>query len=468
MTVTRDELATILEELHDTLLGAVVQQARVPDRDRVVLALRQPGATSWLLLCAAPALGRLHLIDKAPPNPKESLAFQGLLRKEVRGTIRRVAQLAGERIMRLDIASEESRRSIVLELYGAGGNIVLLDGEDRVLGRAGSPRRPGSSAGRGERWEPPGERGEWTDIGSRAGLNGHDAVRQVYVARETQLHCGAARAEATRRLTRRRKELRRLTKRQRSDLQKIGSPAPLRRTAELLQGSFHLLRKGQRSVDVTDWAAPDQPTVTVPTDPALEPSQLVARAFSRARRAERAQTAGEERLRATLAALEEVEALAELMEEDEESAIEMVDELLPGAAAQSRGRREGPRLPYTAWRTPSGHEIRVGRGAADNDQLTQRHSRGNDVWLHVRGRPGAHVVVRDPGKSPAPTLLVLAAQLALAHSGLADGAREEVTWTRVKHVSKPKGSKPGSVVATQDKVLYVELDREALAALTRL
>ena len=97
-----------------------------------------------------------------------------------------------------------------------------------------------------------------------------------------------------------------------------------------------------------------------------------------------------------------------------------------------------------------------------------RLSKGNDVWLHVRGRPGAHVIIRDPGKSPSPELLLLGAQLALVRSGLANGEREEVTWTRVKHVNKPKGSKPGSVVATQDRVLYVEVDRSALDSLTRV
>ena len=109
--------------------------------------------------------------------------------------------------------------------------------------------------------------------------------------------------------------------------------------------------------------------------------------------------------------------------------------------------------------------MHVGRSAADNDALTLHNAKGNDVWLHVRGRPGAHVVIRAPGRAPQPELLLLAAQLALVHSGLADGARAEVTWTRVKHVKKPRGLPPGKVLVTQERVLYVETDRAALEQL---
>ena len=110
----------------------------------------------------------------------------------------------------------------------------------------------------------------------------------------------------------------------------------------------------------------------------------------------------------------------------------------------------------------------MGRGASDNDDLSFRHAGAKDVWMHVRGRPGAHVVLRKPGASPSPELLLLVGQVALSHSGIAEGAKAEVAWTRVKEVKKPKGFPPGKVLVGREKVLYLKAKRSELDALKRL
>ena len=55
----------------------------------------------------------------------------------------------------------------------------------------------------------------------------------------------------------------------------------------------------------------------------------------------------------------------------------------------------------------------------------------------------------------------------MKHSGLKAGAREEVSWTRVKELRKPKGLGPGKVLLRSEKVLYLTYDSETLAALTK-
>ena len=66
----------------------------------------------------------------------------------------------------------------------------------------------------------------------------------------------------------------------------------------------------------------------------------------------------------------------------------------PRPAQRPRRRRDEPAPPYRAFRSLAGLPILVGRGAAENDELTRRVARGNDLWLHARGQAGAHVVVR--------------------------------------------------------------------------
>jgi predicted ribosome quality control (RQC) complex YloA/Tae2 family protein len=99
--------------------------------------------------------------------------------------------------------------------------------------------------------------------------------------------------------------------------------------------------------------------------------------------------------------------------------------------------------------TIDGFEILVGKGDADNDALTFRVADPHDLWMHVAGSPGSHVVVRNPDRlSELPRSVVQrAAELAAWHSK-ARGARGkvEVHVCRVADVSKPRGFVAGEVL----------------------
>ena len=488
MTLSRDTLVPLLRELAPELLGATLQEIRAPDVETLCLALRSPGATRWLMLRATPRLGRLHLIDRPPPNPQEAAPFQGLLRKELRGRLVGLDRLESERVVRLRFAlGDAAERRLILELYGGGGNIVLLDEEDRILGRARAPRRPGCAGGHRERWAGPGRADRWTgvehdsaDQGSAPGTDGGGnsafavgaGVAERYAELEVEFERAARVERAIGAATRRVRDLERQVGVREAELAALGDPKRLRADADLLRGHFYLLQRGVRSVVVTDWAADGAPSVSLDLDPSLAPADLVDRAYVRARRAERGRSEGGRRLSLLRDSL--VEARALLVEaERAEGEPSLPPDLGPQRQEPKPRRAPGPnrtgvRSPYVAFLAPGGIELRAGRGGADNDQLTFKHSRGNDVWLHVRGRPGAHIVIRSPGPSPSPELLLLAAQLAMARSGLEDGARAEVSWTRVKHVTKKKGMKPGAVLITQEKVLYLEHSRAAVAALVQI
>ena len=95
-----------------------------------------------------------------------------------------------------------------------------------------------------------------------------------------------------------------------------------------------------------------------------------------------------------------------------------------------------------------GFEVLVGRGDAENDELTFRVAEPHDFWLHVAGPAGSHVVVRNPEKlAELPRAVVeRAAELAAWHSK-ARGSRGkvEVHVCLVSDVSKPRGFAPGEV-----------------------
>jgi hypothetical protein len=104
-----------------------------------------------------------------------------------------------------------------------------------------------------------------------------------------------------------------------------------------------------------------------------------------------------------------------------------------------------------------GFEVLIGKGDADNDNLTFKVASPSDFWLHVAGVAGSHVVIRNPDKISEPPRSVLerAAELAAFFSKARDGGKVEVHWCRAADVHKPRGFAPGKVFLKNHKSLKV-------------
>ena len=129
-------LRAILEELRPQLLGLRIDKVQQPARDQVILLLR------WnrrLLLNAGASAPRLHLTELIRDNPSEPPMFCMLLRKHLVGA--RIAELSQpglERLARLELDITDDfgrpgRRTLVLEAMGRRSNLILLDGDGRVI-----------------------------------------------------------------------------------------------------------------------------------------------------------------------------------------------------------------------------------------------------------------------------------------------------------------------------------------------
>ncbi len=105
---------------------------------------------------------------------------------------------------------------------------------------------------------------------------------------------------------------------------------------------------------------------------------------------------------------------------------------------------------------PGGFEALAGKTDADNDLLSLRLAAPNDLWLHVRGLPGSHVILRHPdGEKPDNATIKSAAAIAAWHSKARNAGTVPVCYTEAKHVGKPRGAKPGSVTIKREKILKV-------------
>ena len=111
-----------------------------------------------------------------------------------------------------------------------------------------------------------------------------------------------------------------------------------------------------------------------------------------------------------------------------------------------------------------GIDILVGKNNVQNDRLTFKESVPEDTWLHTKDIHGSHVIIRCTGPIPDRTLLE-AAELAAYHSQARNSALVPVDYTKRRFVKKPSGAKPGMVIYTNQRTLYVTPSAEKLQGL---
>ena len=129
-------LSGVVKELREKILGLRIEKVQQPARDQVVLTLR---GNQKLLLCAGASQARVHLTAVARENPASPPMFCMLLRKHLLGgRLSAIDQPALERVVILtmdivDELGEPGQRKLVAECMGRYSNLILLDGQGRII-----------------------------------------------------------------------------------------------------------------------------------------------------------------------------------------------------------------------------------------------------------------------------------------------------------------------------------------------
>jgi len=100
-------------------------------------------------------------------------------------------------------------------------------------------------------------------------------------------------------------------------------------------------------------------------------------------------------------------------------------------------------------------QILVGKNNLQNDYITTRLASKSDLWFHVKNIPGSHVVVFSGGNTVCDETILKAATLAAENSKAAASSQVPVDYTYIKDVKKPTGAKPGMVIYTTNKTVFV-------------
>jgi predicted ribosome quality control (RQC) complex YloA/Tae2 family protein len=241
-----------------------------------------------------------------------------------------------------------------------------------------------------------------------------------------------------------------------------------RRKGELLKIALPHVERGQREVEVQDLFEPDRPRRTIELDPRLSPAENLERIFRRYKKAISARDRLADRLKEARRKAERLEELAAGAGEAQtaEELGELKRELRAAGAVFPEDMPRRPREPRSGPRrfcAEDGTEILVARNAKQNERLTFSIARGNDYWLHVRGWPGPHVVVRNAGEGEMSEAALLdAAHLAIHFSRLRGTDYAEVAYTQCKNVRRLKGAPAGRVSYADASVLRVRFERRRL------
>jgi len=255
----------------------------------------------------------------------------------------------------------------------------------------------------------------------------------------------------------------------------------LERDGELLKSVLSQVKRGDSEIVATDFETGEP--VAIALDPKLAPAENLERLFKRYHKAVRSLTKAGSRhadVGASRAELQEsidrFQSLVEGSEASEEAlgafaeepAIrKLVDKYAPTPAAQRSassapterklGKHSVPnRLMPRRYCTAEGLEIWVGRSAAGNDHLSVRLARGRDLFFHLDGAPGSHVILRTEGRSDPPSEALLdACELAVHFSKSKHASRADVHAVPIANVRKPKGAKPGLVTVHGGKTIHL-------------
>lgn len=510
-------LARLARELEREWGDAWIQGVWQDTARRLVFRLRARGRSAFLLLSAwaeAPGIGLLERRPAVPPRPPALAAY---LRAHVQGgRLLEVRSGFPERTVELRLAGPGGAYALHLEAVGRRSNAVVTDEGGRVraaLRWEDSDRSPLRPLRPGEAYRPPpdpqnllapaevaaADLADWVvrgeplhrrvaglgavlakEVAHRAAAGepvtalaevleaGRNPTGPVFEYPDrlsavrlrhrpeapTEHPSGLARAGTWLQETRARREqgererraeqgsrrarerLERRAAALRAELARLEDPADLRRRAEALAAHLWTVPAGAATVALPDPREPER-LATVTLDPALSPGQNLDRLYGEVRRAERAR----EVLTRRLAEAERERAADPTAGED------------PIRGDRGEELASGPFRRYTS---SDGWPIWVGRNGPENDRLL-RLARPWDLWLHGRDGPGAHVLIRLPGREarvPSRTLTE-AAGLAARYSTRAAEGLVDVMVLEAGRVHKPKGAAPGRVVVAGERTVRV-------------
>lgn len=470
-----DDVNTVLREMAPACAGGFIQKIQQPTPDTIVLSLRRPGRSLALVLSTHSQYGRLHILSQKMPSVPMPPSFCQYARAHLSGAqIHRLAQTPDDRIVWFELKKGEQVFLLVVALTGRSANVFILDAQTTVL-RSLKPSRqaigqPFTLAPCPWRGDSPVEAFPPTADAEKMAFPVSERIEAFYSTSELNATLEDERHRQIAHVRKHVKKLQRRIEKLTQDFAKVDAYRGYGRYGELLKSHVSALGKGQKHVTVVDYFDDGLPEITLPLNPEKDGPGNLKNYFTKYGKFTGARKNLVPRLNQAKTELMKYQQELEALEsgklthsQETEPVAALSKRQAPPRDPQRSRQNPQPAVPYREFSSQEGCPILVGKTAKDNDTVTFKVSKPDDLWLHARGTPGSHVIVRLEKKQQVPPeTLKDAATLALFYSDLRKSGKGEVIYTLRKNVRKPKGAKPGSVTVTQEKNLWVFVDQARL------
>ena len=242
---------------------------------------------------------------------------------------------------------------------------------------------------------------------------------------------------------------------------------------ELIKANLAGIKKGDRETTVTNYYSPQQENITIPLNDKLTPLENARLYFKKYRKTKDSFQIISEQLKNNQLKFDQLFELQKLYSQNSNSLSHLhkiynkltkLGWAKKATAPLKKAKKESNRLRPNKYISKDGWEIYVGRNNLQNDFLSFKLASGNDTWLHAKNIHGSHIIIKNKGSKQSLPLgtLIQAANLAAYFSKAKKDNKVLVDYTFKKYVKKPKNAKPGMVIYSQEKSLWIKIDLEEI------
>lgn len=230
---------------------------------------------------------------------------------------------------------------------------------------------------------------------------------------------------------------------------------------DLLSANFHKVKPGQKEITLQNFYSEDLEDVLIPLDEKISAPINAQRFYKKYGKLKTAENILNEQIKDTQNEIDYLESVLSTIEltEDVSALDEIKDELIEQGyikRSSQKKKKSKMEIPNYLEMEKDGFNIFIGRNNRENDLLTHKIARRDDIWLHAQGIPGSHVIIKTEGKDVPEEVIKYAAQLAAYNSKGRNSGSIEVDYTQKQNVKRSPANKPGLVNYTNFKTISVD------------
>lgn len=466
MSLNWKEIDCVLEELE--LEGSFIQQIVQPNFDTIAFHTYKNGQSKTILICLAAGACRIHQTWSAVPKSNKPLRFMEFLKARIKGArINSICQLGQERIIKLELAHCGQEFLLYIRLWSNAANIILTDTNHLVLDSF--YRRPKKDEVTGGIFQEPApdvlpKSKEWEirsfdQLPQHQELSFNQKVDKWYGEHAGQLSLEALLEQVQKFYNSRHSKMETALQRLGKKRDEFLENQQWKHYGDLILTYGHLVDGSKDFLECEDYE--NGGLIRIRIDPRKSAQDNATHYYNTYKKTVSGLADLEQDIKKARRELLDLEATYQQLCK-EPNPIRLQQLLKRQTTPRQQMERKRPGLAYQV----EGWTILVGRTASENDELLRHHVKGLDMWFHTRDYAGGYVFVKNrPGKTIPLSIMLCAGNLAVYHSKARKSGEADLYCTQVKHLRRAKNGPKGLVLPSQEKNLFIQLDKEILKGL---